>query len=385
MLIPYLRDDAPKALPPYQTFLKQQSIFIRERFNRLYNAQGHESSAVRLLRYIINFADFELLERQSNNFDRYMYHLRYIRTQLNDIFDRISRGRGYRNIFIQSDRKTEEFIIPVEDINTIVNLPLDSDDWVVWRKVRPVRLWDHDSEEFTINVMNDQLHFTTGFEPTNAVILIDVVALILKYFVWLKNERDNEPREELAAHIPQQLFLHKYVMCDLMWDNANVWLLNQLNKALTADKALSASLFRSDNLCIDKQWGWINSESGRAFDYLVNNINDTTKTFRPEAFLNSKILFGGNVADRSKFTDNCLSVPLYQQYDYLRFLRDRKLFSIILNSFKLRPDLPSVKSLLINARRDFKRLLMRRPWNVCNSVSLKREIEQEMVEIFETI
>lgn len=385
MLIPYLRDDAPKALPPYQTFLKQQAIFIRGRFSRLYNAQGFESNAVRLLRYIINFADIDLLERQANNFDRYMHHLRYIKSQLDDIFDRIARGRGYRNIFIKSGGKTEEFILPIEDINTLVNLPLDSEEWEIWRKIRPVRLWDHDSEEFTVNVINDQLHFTRGFEPTSAIILIDVVALILKYFVWLKKERINEPREELATNIPQQLFLHKYVMCDLIWDNANIWLLNQLNKALTIDSSMASGLFSSNNLCVDQQWGWINAESSRAFSYVTHIIQDTSRNFRPEAFLNSKILFGGNITDRSKFTDKCMSIPLYQHYDYLRFLRDRKLFNIIINSFKLRPNLPTTKSMLINVRRDLTRLLNQRPWHVCNSSSLKHDIEQDMRFLVETL
>lgn len=169
--------------------MKQQSIFIRERFKRLYKSEGYESHAVRLLRYIINNADFDLLERQGNNFDRYMYHLRFIKASLDNIFDRISRGRGYRNIFFKSERKTEEFILPVEDLNTLVHLPLDTEDWETWKKVRPVRLWDHNSDEFTVNLLNDRFTFTRGLEPTNAIILIDVVALILKYFIWKKHQR----------------------------------------------------------------------------------------------------------------------------------------------------------------------------------------------------
>lgn len=63
-----------------------------------------------------------------------MYHLRFIKASLDNIFDRISRGRGYRNIFFKSERKTEEFILPVEDLNTLVHLPLDTEDWETWKK-----------------------------------------------------------------------------------------------------------------------------------------------------------------------------------------------------------------------------------------------------------
>ena len=190
ILLPYLRDDAPRALPPFQLFLKSQATFIRERYNRLYVAQGHESKAVRLLRYILQNVDMDFMSRQTSNYDRYLHHLRYIKHSLDDIFDRVARGRGYHNFFVKSD-KVEEFILPIEDINTIVNLPLDTNDWEVWKKVRPVRLWDHDSEEFTINLLNDQLHFTRNFEPTEVLILIDVIALTMKYYIWLTYQLKN--------------------------------------------------------------------------------------------------------------------------------------------------------------------------------------------------
>ena len=61
MIIPYMRDDTPRALPPFQLFLKSQSVFIRERYSRLYSSQGHESRAVRLLRYILQFIDMDFM------------------------------------------------------------------------------------------------------------------------------------------------------------------------------------------------------------------------------------------------------------------------------------------------------------------------------------
>ena len=179
--------------------------------------------------------------------------MRYIKHQLDEIFDRVSRGRGYHNLFVKSNN-VEEFVLPIEDINTIVNLPLDSNDWEVWKKVRPVRLWDHDSEEFTINLLNDQLHFSRGFEPTSVLVLIDVVALCIKYYIWLTYQRDKEPAKELAEYIPQQLFIHKYVMCDLIWDNSNIWLLNQINKSLTIDPSRASQMFDSNMLKVDSQW-----------------------------------------------------------------------------------------------------------------------------------
>ena len=384
ILLPYLRDDAPRALPPFQLFLKSQATFIRERYNRLYVAQGHESKAVRLLRYILQNVDMDFMSRQTSNYDRYLHHLRYIKHSLDDIFDRVARGRGYHNFFVKSD-KVEEFILPIEDINTIVNLPLDTNDWEVWKKVRPVRLWDHDSEEFTINLLNDQLHFTRNFEPTEVLILIDVIALTMKYYIWLTYQRDKEPAKELAEYIPQQLFLHKYVMCDLIWDNSNVWLINQLNKCLTTDLSLISSLFDSNMLKTDSQWGWISLDSARGFGYLAKIFQEGNNNLRPEAILNSKILFGGSVGKRIEFTSKCLNLPLYQRYDYLAYLRDRKLFTLMLNIFKMRMDLPTTRSMLIHTKREYLRMLYRRPWNTCINVALKNQIEQEMKDLYLSI
>lgn len=114
-------------------------------------------------------------------------------------------------------------------------------------------------------------------------------------------------------------------------------------------------------------------------------IRDTSKTFRPEGFLNCKLLFGGNISSRCRFTDDDLNLPLYHKYDYLRFLRDRKLFNIVINVFKLRPDLPATRNLILNVRKDFKRMLVRKPWTVCNTTSLKNEIEDEMNMMYELL
>lgn len=384
MIIPYMRDDTPRALPPFQLFLKSQSVFIRERYSRLYSSQGHESRAVRLLRYILQFIDMDFMKRQSSNYERYLHHLRYIKHQLDEIFDRVSRGRGYHNLFVKSNN-VEEFVLPIEDINTIVNLPLDSSDWEVWKKVRPVRLWDHDSEEFTINLLNDQLHFSRGFEPTSVLVLIDVVALCIKYYIWLTYQRDKEPAKELAEYIPQQLFIHKYVMCDLIWDNSNIWLLNQINKSLTIDPSRASQMFDSNMLKVDSQWGWISLDSGKGFSYLTNIFHEGKKNLRPESILNSKVLFGGSITDRIHFTDKYLNLPLYQKYDYLKVMRDRKLFNIALNTFKMRSELPTTRSMLIHVKREFTRMLNRKPWNICINTDLQNELKEEMMDIYTSI
>ena len=181
-------DKGVRALPPYQTYLKAQKTFVLDRYRRFLGAQGHESPGIKLLRYILQFVDMDYLRQQKNNYDRYRYHLRFIRKDLYSIFDRVQRGGSFHELFFKSQvGSTAEYLLPVEDLNSIVNLPLDTESWDVWKTVKPLRLWAYDSDEFTINIINDRVHFV-DLAPSYAIELLDVIALVFKYFREIRNK-----------------------------------------------------------------------------------------------------------------------------------------------------------------------------------------------------
>ena len=74
-------------------------------------------------------------------------------------------------------------------------------------------------------------------------------------------------------------------------------------------------------------------------------------------------------------------MPILEQYDYLRWIRDRQLFNFILNIYLHRPTLPTSRRLIMNVRRDYKRLVNRKPWHTCNNVLLKNDIQDDMEEM----
>ena len=378
MILPFVRDMEARAIPPYQQFLRAQHTFVANRYDRFLMAQGNESPGTRLLRYIIQFVDLDYLDQQLNNYDRYSYHIRHIRRDLMNTFDRVERGRGYKNLFFKkSSFYTEEFLFPVEDINSITNLPLDTEDWNVWKHVRPFRIWSYNSEEFTVNIMNDMVRFSS-LPPAYAVELIDVVALVFKYFIWNKYQRDKEPAKELATFTPVQLFLHKYVLSPLVWDLADVWLLNMLNKIFDYESVDELGAMDSHSLQVETQYGWVALSSRLGFESLWHICHDVTRNLRPESLMSSKVLFSGSINNRILYTDKMLPLPIQQQYDYLRFIRDKEIVQFYLKVWKSRPNLPATKQILVNVRRDFQRLLRRRPWNVCQDILLKRSVEESM-------
>lgn len=383
-LQPYLKLTTSRSIPPYQLWLKSQKGIIKERYNRLYGSIGHETRAVKMLRYILNFVDLEYLGRLANNYERYLYHLRYIKHSVDDIFDRVQRGRGYHNFFFSLNSfDTEEFILPTEDVNAITNLPMDTESWEIWRHVRPVRLVAHDSNEFTINFLNDNFHYTT-IPPSYAVIQIDIVALALKYWSWYNYGREFEVAKEMAEQTPQLLFMHKYVLCDLVWDNANAWIINQLSRMLeyiqTHPANGSEREFNANSLETDAQWGRIAMNATEGFRYLARLFSDTTTAIRPEAFISSKLLLDSTLYNRVDMLLNRLSLPNLQQYQYLLWLRDKNLIKFIYGVYKLQPDLGATSQMNLALRRDFKRLVIRKPWLTCNNQLLKNQMEEEMNE-----
>ena len=384
LITPYLVDMDKRAIPLYQLFLKQQAQIINERYNRLRGSSGSENRATAMLRYILNFIDMEYMLRQPNNYARYLYHLRFVKKSIDESFDRVSRGRGYTNTFIaKSNYYTEEFILPADDTNVITNLPLETDDWNIWKKVTVVKLVGHDSSEYTINMLLDRLTFSE-VQPNYTFIMIDSIALMLKYYSWYIHGRESEINQEMAIHNPQQLFLHKYVMCDLIFDNLNVWLLNTINRL--NDYVFSEGTsnidreFNAKALEIDMQYGRLATQATDAFKHLGKLLADTSKNTRPEAILSSKLLLCGSIIDYSKMLQSRWDMPILEQYDYLRWIRDRQLFNFILNIYLHRPNLPLTRQMVVNVRRDYKRLVNHRPWHTCNNVLLKNDMQDDMEE-----
>lgn len=382
IITPYLVNMEKRAIPPYQLFLKQQAKIINERYTRLYNTAGRENRATAMLRFILNFVDMEYMLRQPNNYYRYLYEIRSIIRSISESFDRVARGRGYNDTFISKSRYyTEEFIMPTEDVGTITNLPLYTDDWETWKRIHPVRIVGHDSTEYTINALGDVLTFSE-IPPNYVFIMIDTAALILKYYSWYLYGRDKEPDQELAIHKPQQLFLHKYVICNLVWDNFNVWLLNTIYRLSDYVNENGTSNitkeFHTKALESDMQWGRLSDLATEAFRYLGVLLEDSSHNLRPEAIISSKLLLSGSILEYATQMTTRWDLPILEQYDYLRWIRDKSLFNFILNIYLNRRTLPTTQRMLVNIRRDYKRLVLHRPWKTCNNVILKNDIQRDM-------
>lgn len=379
----YIQPASTRELPAYKLFLVSQNRFVSERWKRLFDSQGHESPGVKTLRYILQKLDLEYLDDQVNNYDRYSYHIRHVREDTLSWFRAMRQGQSYKKLFFTSTPYiTEEYLIPVADLNSLVNLPLYTDNWNIWKKVRPLRLWSHDSDEYTLNLINDTLKFKY-MGPSYAIELLDTVALLFKYYFWWKFKRKEE--SEIAWSIPEQFFIHKYVMCDWCYDLTNIWIISCLNKLIDIEDIRAVSQLSSDNLTTDVQYGRVATDCRKAFEQLWKLLETIRKNAKPEILLSFKLFINGSLYDRASISTERLSLPMYKQYNYLRWLKDKDMLTFLLKIWALRPKNPRTKQIFLNFRRDFNRLLMTSPWNNCKSIILRDRIEEDMLETFNIV
>ena len=384
ILLPFLQSEEFRSIRTYTQFKEEQIRIVYRQYRRVYRALGHESYGVRLLRYILQFVDHKYLDSRTNNYQRYTDHLRLIRRDLMNIFDRVRQGRGYYNFFFEkSHYATEEFILPIEDVNTIVNLPLDSNSWSDWRHIHPLRIWSHDSDELTMNLLNGRVHFST-ISPTRALLLLDVIGLVFKYYIWNKYERMNEPAKQLADEVPQQLFLNKYVICDLYWDLLDVWLLKNLARLmLCTSKEEVENRFDSNELQVDSRYGRIGISSRKGYVDLWKTM--TVSTMLPSVIANSLLLSRGSIYHRLNELENKLMMPRNSAYNYLKWMRDKDALEFLVALFNRRPTLPTTITVKRKLQVRLDRLIRERPWQICNNVLLKSEIENEINEFVELL
>ena len=379
-LIPYLVTPEYRSVREYTHFKEEQMRYMSMYRNRAMLTIGHESAGVRLLRYILQFVDYNYMDSREDNYKRYTDHLRIIRRDINSIFDRIRLGESYHDLFFASN--TNEYLLPVEDVNTIINLPLDTDDWNIWKRVRPVRIWSHDSNELTMNILNDQVTFSEDV-PIYAVVIIDIIALIMKYYIWNKYAKNNEPAD-VVNEIPQQLFMHKYVCCDMYQDLLDVWLLRNMIRVMQCSSIDEVfSKFDSNTLQGNSIYGRVGTSSRRGYGDLYRVC--TVKYITPAIICSTPLLASGSILDRLVELDTHLTLPVRSESEYIRWLRDRDLLRFITALFQRRPDNGTTRTVMKTLRLSVGRMLNHRPWSKCGNLKLRQKVKDDMESYAEEI
>lgn len=147
---------------------------------------------------------------------------------LNHKFDTITSGvKPKRNCFFKG--LTEEILIPTSGILGSQATALDT--WEVWKNVQPIKIVDHDSPELRV-YWSHQINFLKH-KPTYAVISVDVEALLMKYFVYLREAGYTYLHDNQDIHV----FVNEEIIPFFYRDLVDIWMCKVL-KSLTGTTSL---------------------------------------------------------------------------------------------------------------------------------------------------
>jgi hypothetical protein len=350
----------------YLDTLNVRREMVKDRFD---NAVGYESKFVRLLRKILGDADIPQLQKKSTDLDIYLDNLIFTHRDLDAIFDAVQTGLTFTDTIIAHNPKhTEEFLIPVQCMDPLSELPLDK-GWSEWQKYKAVRLVDTDSLELTFNLYQDQIVYKKDF-PTRAVVTIDTVALVLQYISFL---------EEDTSGMSQGEYLHRYVIVNLLEDLQNLWLGNVYEKLVSHANIESENKIDINKIMGDHYYGYVGVEYPTAIKELILQIRSVKKgVMTPAVFIKSLrtsetcvVSFLNNILDTTSIDDR-------KQNMWMEYLRDRRWLSLLYYTYTLQPSFAGTKSLFTALRRDLPILAYTRFWNNCHDPKTRQFIQDDV-------
>lgn len=377
-LEPFIENTSPRIIPAWQQYVSAIETYRSPLYKRYLLAADVSTPGVSLLRYILSCVDWSYMRHQSSDYDRYMFHIRYIRDDLENTFDHITTGFRFFNCFTTKHMgKVQEIVIPVEDTTAISTLPFDR-GWEDWIGIRPVRYLYHDSSELSFDIEKDRVRFYRE-PPSYVVVSIDVVALVFKYWKYLTDAPT--PEEDVGKDTRR--FLHKYVFNGFFYDQLDTYLIHQLvdiSKIQAPDEiAHMTSRTKTSNL----QYGWVGSRYTESCSVMYKELQKIKSgNIRPSAILSSPIL--GNrrsIVQRVHTLCNTLDVPRLRQYQFYRYLRDKDLFQFILSLHQYKSQEAVYKRIERTVKPKIQRLLRERIWTYMKDPVLRSRIQDELEDL----
>lgn len=376
----YVKKASPRSIPHWRQHLDNLKIYQRTIVERFQKAPGNESGAVKLLRHILNFTNYDELKKYSDDFQRYRRYFVHIREDVKNIFDPVNTGLGYNNLFVSKEHMypTVEYLLPVDDIDHIKILPFD-EPWESWKNLKPVTLWHHDSPELCQNLLKDQIQFRY-ITPLHATLFIDVTTLSFMYFKFIEHQPDH------MTQWASREFIHKYVVGNLFEDILEVWLTQQISAIAECNTRSDLDVLLRNNISsMETRYGYVGGRYSEASLELFNElqlIKNGNVTL--SSLYSSKLYPTKSVLERIDYMNAWLSVPDLRQYKYFKLLRDLPYLKLTLNMFKHVPTVTNMQSFIRDFRIDCRKHVIGRTWSSIRNPTVRSYVETEFNELFDT-
>ena len=369
----FLLPTNPIIIPQWNQHINELKLRKEELKRRFLNFYGADSKALRILKHICANVDIEYLDTLTNDYDRYLYYFVTFNNRNENVFNPTIYGKQYHHTFYKRTFfNTLEYLIPTGDNDYIKILPFDS-TWDEWSKLKPVVLWYNDSNEFSLDILNDQVKYRFD-QPLWATIFIDCCMLGMMYYAYLKKAPYID--DEKTIHN----FLHKHVFSKFFDDLEDIWLFNQFK--LVVNSVTEEQKIEEFNHLYVYQGGRQKEANTRLHNRLVEVKNGNVK---PGGILSSHLLFTGSILNKINYGFEYLDTEHLRQYEFTRILKDIPYLEMILKLYSFRPDHSSYQELTRTLRVMLHRYKINRPWNNLTDTIIKTEIEERIENLYSLV
>jgi len=362
----------------YNNYLLTISVKKDELMVRHEMADGYEHEGIGLLKHILSVVDIDYLKRINNDYERYTFYLKNIHKDLSNIFDTVATNKTYKNTFIQ--RKgfgTTEYIIPTERMNYIKDLPM-GEEWDQWIDIKPIRLLDHNSNEYTLNVLQDRVSFK-ALQPSYAIISIDPIALAFMYYKFLD-------AHDFSSPMSTQVFLHRYVISKFMDDLQDIWLRNQFLSLFDIENEQEISKLNINTIVFNNMYGFVGHQYKDAMISIYRVMDDVRqRKRRPETLIKSLILSRSSISDYMSDIYTKAHIPPLRQYMWQVYLKDMRWVEFILKTYMLQPDYVNTRNMIKKLRIETEKLVRTRFWTNIRHILTRNIVEEHFNEMYELI
>lgn len=332
----YNKPGSPKVTPEWIAYIRQLDVQKEQLKRRFLGLMPRITEGTEFLTHILDLADIPYIAKQGNDFYAYMTYIPQVQAQVSSIFDLIRNGRPVFNRYIKrSGFPCYEFTSPVSDVDHLALFPMGQ-PYYAWRDtVAPLTLWWHDSTEYTLDLMQNQIKFYHDV-PETVLFFLDVPSLCIKYLKYYQ-----DPSIRADNKTPLQ-FIHDDVYFAFFDQIQSIWIFKQ--HLLALDILLGyedASAITETVKYTITQYGSVGQRYPMAMNLLLKWYTDVAKgNYLPQSLFNTPFFplkglksFNGLV---SWMTD-WLDIPHLTQYKWVRILRDMPYLEYVAKVYALNP------------------------------------------------
>lgn len=366
-----------KILPHWNQYVSSLKFYKENIKRNFLRSPGYRSRIMNTLAAMLTILDWDYVKKK-DDITAYVDYLQEVDVSVTSIFDLSRRGYAYRNMFVEKTiYSPNEYLVATEDVCHLGLLPWGK-GWDVWKDIRCVHLWHHDSSEYTLHLLLDKIKFK-WYQPTYAIFCIDPVILALRYKKYMEDEM---PDENKGLH----KYLHCHVMSGLFEDLLDVWLMKQItdiSKCKSEEEVINLKNNLPNNNHQYGHSGMRYEEAALEMFHVLEDVKD--RKVKPMEFLNAEVLNHGSIMDRWNLRHTYLNIAHLTQMDGMRFMMELPAIELLLQMYERNKDVSNYTNISRELAMQLRRAMNKRIWNYIHDVTIQDIVKTKVTELYKQI